>query len=414
MKLSRPLTFIPSVSLAPVAMATLLMLTTQAQARIGGTPLSFSISQVFTHDSNIERRVDEEATSDTISTTQVGATLDKDYGRQNYKVDVGASVNRFQKLDKYNNNGINIDLSFSTELGSSSKVTLKHTRTRSLQDFDVQGTDERRKDVNTETLSSIEGEYGLAKQWQLLGRLESGKSAYNNTPGNKRTSVGRRIAIRYSPSDLLYFEGGFKDANYEYPNSVFFSTGQNIVGDEIGRQDLNFQTGWTVTGYSKLFAQLNLTDEKHAVTGTGRDYHGLTGGLTWQFTPRGKVGYSLNISHDTNDSGGYATSSNTSVRDKINTSLGGSALWSYTSKVKLSLGLDLVQSKEFEQQSSGTITADDSQTSLLSQVRLGASYIMDRSKSFNCGLTLIHREKPLFTNAYNSTSTNCSATFSME
>ncbi len=412
MKSSLTLTFIPSVRLAPVAVAILLMGASQAQARIGGTPLSFSISQMFTHDTNIERK--EVAESDTISTTQAGLSIDKDYGRQTYKANVGTSINRFQKKDKYNNTGVNIDLSFSTELGASSKLTLTHLRTRSLQDFDVQGTDIRAKDVNTETLSRIQGEYGLAKKWQLVGSLETGKSSYQNTADNLRTSIGRRIAIRFSPTDLLYFEGGFKDSNYKFPNTEIFSSGFTIKGDEIGRQDLNFQTGWTVTGYSKLLAQLNWTDEKHAVIGTGRDYQGLTGALSWQFTPRGKVGYSLNISHDTNDSGGNATSSRTFVRDKINTTLGGSALWGFTNKLKFSLGMDLIQSQEFEQQSSGTLIATDSKTSLRRQLKLIASYTMDRSMSFNCGLTQIHRSQSLFTNAYNSTSTNCSGTFSME
>jgi hypothetical protein len=414
MKTTHPLHDFASPKLVPSTVGALLMVALQAHAGILGTPLSLTLSQTFIHDSNFERL--ENGRGDTVSTTEVKVGLDKNYGRQSYQADVAVNTTRFQKLSQYNNNGFDLSLKFNSDVASASRISVNHARSRSLQEFDVQGIDDRRKEVTTYISTSLEVQHGLYSRWYLIGSLDVSKADYESSQANARSSKGGRVGVRFSPTDLLIFEMGLRKTTTDYPYSTLFdSAGNAKIGDEISRVDLDFQSGLVLTGYSKLRAQVNWTQETHDSVDTARDFNGLTGSLAWDFTPHGKVGYSLKFSRDTNDGGGFSSASRTSIRNKLITNLGATASWSASSKLNVSGGVDWQHMKEDELQFSSIsgASAQDSASGVRRQLRLNAVYEMNRSLSLGCGLTNARRTPSLFSRGYVSTSSNCAAYFSM-
>lgn len=392
-----------------------------AQARIAGTPFSLTVSQAVTHDSNVERYAQGRA--DTVSTTSVAVGFDKEYGRQTYSAAVQGSIQRYKNLEVYDNDGFDIALAFSSGIGQTGKVSLNHSSTRSLQSFADQdiATGTRQRRVETVTTTRATGLYGLYSQWQLVANLDRGRRQYSNSDAELNTSVGGRLGVRYSPSDLLYFEGGVGRSRVDYQNLVLFAStpAKRSVGDEITRTDFDFTTGWALTGFSSFRSQIRWTQERHnskeagKPDDTARNYDGLTGDVSWSYSPRGKMSYAVRLIRDTNSSGGVSTLLGSSVRDRVTTSLSANALWNATYKVKVRGGLSASWLKEEESQDLGVITIKDSSDGTLYSATLTATYDFDRSWSVGCQLAYSERSRTTFNTGYTSNSVACNGSLSL-
>lgn len=391
-----------------------------AHAGIGETPFSLTLSQAFMHDSNIEKT--EGGRSDNLAISSVALSLDKDYGRQSYSAALQGIIQRYQDLTIYNNNGFEASLRASSEVGRSSSVELVHRSSQKLQPFEFQGNGQRVKQTLTDNATNINAYHGLYGRWKLIGNLAFTNIDYDRSRAESRDSRGVRVGVRYSPTDLLYFESGLRRTQTDYDAlQVFTGPTSFYIGDRVKRTDLDFQSSWVITGLSNLYGQINWTDEKHESLATGqpgdpaRDYQGVTGSLTWNYTPRGKLSYSLRFSRDTNNSGGFSSRTTTTTQDRLNTSLNLNAKWQMTHKIAVRTGVGLQRIEEDEQQRfAGGAPLTESSSGTRQEVFLSADYDLSRSWSFSCALSNTDRDRTIFNSGYQSRSVTCSGNFLMD
>lgn len=392
---------------------------TAAHAGIGGTPFSLTLGQEIAHDSNMERIA--QGRGDTKSTTSVTMGFDKSYGRQTVSAAIQGAIERYKQLTIYDNDSYDVALMFETGLGRSSRLTIDQTNTRSLQSFDDLNSDDRSRNVITGQQTTITGVHGLYGDWQLIGTIDRTKYSFERSQEDDRTSLGFRAAVRYVPTDLLNFEVGVRRTKFEYEKLVLFrSQPSETVGDEVNRTDIDFQTNWTITGLSQLNARLNWTSEKHdsmdssKPDDSSRDYNGLTGSLSWSYTPRGKVSYAVQLSRDTNNSGGYSTASSTTVKNRLNTDLTVSASWVPTAKVKVTGRAGVMQLEEEEKLDLGIVQLGDKATGTRSYGSLGVIYKFDRHWQAGCTFTGSERSRTIFSSGYSSKLLSCSGSLVMD
>jgi len=402
-----------------VGIASSLLISGVAHAGIGMTPFSLSLSQGFSHDSNVER-VDG-GRADTVSVTSVTAGLEKQYGRQTYSAAVTGLIQRFQDLSVYNNDGFTAEMAFASELGDRSRVNASFLRSRSLQDFENRSGVADGKRVVTNSNLSLRFEHGLIAQWKVMGDVGYSAADYDKAAEENRTSRSLRLGVRHSPSDLLYYETGLRHTMSDFPNRrVLQGTLGEAVGEQINRWDVDFQAGLTMTGLSQLTARLNLTKEKQdtkdasKLDDPARDFSGVTGSLAWSYTPRGKLSYLVSLSRDTNNSGGFTSTTYTSLRDKLNTSLDLTALWRLTQKLSVrgNAGVTFIEEEERLQLDGDDLSEDSSGTR--GKASLSLKYELDRNWEVSCEVVRTERTRTVFNSGFSSNLYSCSGTFLMD
>ncbi|HEX5374015.1 MAG TPA: hypothetical protein VFW84_14910 [Aquabacterium sp.] len=394
---------------------TLLMLSSVMPAR-AETPLSLSVSETLTYDSNILRD-NQRKRRDVVSSTGVQIGFDKSYGRQTYTATAAAQVQRYKNSKEYDNDGYDISLGFSTEIGKDGSLQIQHDRSQSLQDFGDQGR-VRDKIVIDSNSTTVSGRYGLYGRWSLTGSFDQNDVAYTEPYDyQNKSSRGVRVGLRYNPSDLLYFDGGLKRTVSDYPKYPLFSG--LTEGDRVKRLDLDLRSGWTVTGFSNLTAQVSWTQEKHEtldarfVDDDRRDFNGLTGRLNWNFSPAGKTSYAVALDRDTNNAGGSSGLFSSYAQNRLTTGLVLNATWRPTAKISVVGGFNVRWFEEEQRDLDGAAPTQSLKGNYQS-LSLKLNYSPTRNLGFTCSLMAYDRTETVFANAYSGETASCSASFSID
>lgn len=388
------------------------------------SPLGLALSETLTYDTNILKD-DSRKSSDTVASTAVKVFLDKDYGRQNYRASVTGILQRYKNLEDYDNDGYNIDLGFSSQLAANGLVEVEHSRAQTLQDLSGQGLT-RFKETLKSTNTAVNGRYGLYGKWGLSGTVSHDTLGYDVQATQDQVVNGARVGVRYSPTDLLFFDLGVRKSTAEYEDYlVTYINDDGLLdrqyGEEVRRTDLSLISRWIVTGYSSLDAQLNLTRERYQKD-DARDFSGWTGRANWRFTPRGKISYALAIDRDTNNSGGstaiqYANilgqvipiGAGQTAQRRLSTGIYGSATWQATSKISANASLTYRRLEDAR-----INVGNGEQESLSGNYRamaVGLTYTPKRYLSFDCKVNSYKRDGTVLAVGYSGESLACSATF---
>lgn len=379
------------------------------------TPLSLSITQQLTYDSNILKD-NLNKYRDAKSTTGVRVGFNKDYGRQNYQVSATAVTNKYKNTKEYDNDGYNMVFGVSSYLASNFYASANHTRVSQLQSPEDQSGARYRETIESES-TQLSLRYGLYGRWSVDGSLDNSKANYDRVKFYNRKSDGVRFGLRYSPTDLLYFDFGAKKSKIDYPNYPLVG----IVGDEVKRSDVDLSSRWVVTGYSSLNARIAWTQEKHP-NDKRRDFNGLTGSLSWDYTPSGKMTYSVGIDRDTNNAGGSTYGylglvPSYSSQNRLTTGVRLGAAWKPTSK--LSVSSNLVY-KQIEEDVRDAIIRDEQviqEGSLKGAYRsldIGANYQFLTSTSVGCTVRQYERRNSLFSRDYSGEEVTCNLVFAID
>lgn len=389
--------------LALVAGVTLALGAGQTRA---DTPLSLTVSQTLTYESNVLRD-NARKYRDLVSTTGAKIDFNKDYGRQNYRASLLGSLNRYKNTKGYDNDGFNVSLGFSTTLADDWFMSLSHNQVRQLQPFTDQGLT-RNKEITDSASSSLYLQYGGAKKISPTFAFTHSKTTYDVFDFQDKSSNYARLGLRYSPSDLLYFEGGVARADTDSPKLGVLRG--FVLGDPVKRTDVDISSRWVVTGFSRLNTRLAWTDEKHA-NDPLRDYKGLTWRATWGFTPAGKVSYSITADRDTNNAGGADNLNFTTRQNKVTTSLAGAANWSITSKISANASVAWKRYQEDldEANFQGVPTQSRRDKARYLGMGLGLTYAPTRHSSLSCELNVYDRTQSVFSRAYDGESVECTA-----
>lgn len=380
------------------------------------TPLSLVVSQTLTYDSNILRD-NERKRRDLVSSTGVQIGFDKAYGRQNYSASVLAQTQRYKNSKEYDNDGYEVGLGFSTEIGRDGLLNIRHDRSQSLQDFGDQGRVRDRIVIDSNS-TSVSGRYGLYGRWSLTGSVDNSETSYTEPYDYQdKRSKGVRLGVRYSPSDLLYFDGGLKRTVSDYPQYPLFSG--LTRGDRVKRLDLDLLSGWTVTGYSNLTAQMSWTQERHEtldaifVDDERRNFTGLTGRLNWSFSPAGKTSYALAVDRDTNNAGGSSGLFSSYAQNRLTTGLVFNATWRPTAKISVVGGLNVRWYEEEQRDLDGAMSLQSLKGHYQS-LSLKLNYSPTRNWGLSCSLMSYERTETVFSSAYSGETATCSVSFAID
>lgn len=379
-------------------------------------PLYLTLSQSLTRDSNLLRD-NANRRRDTISTTTVAAGLNKAYGRQNYRVSASTSRNAYSDNSQFDNDGYAVSAEVASEVGSNFKVTLNASASQFLPNFEDQVN---RSVRNTERgrQASIDVRYGLYGRWSVNAGSSYSKVDFQANTTENKTSQSMFAGVRYLPSDLAYIGLTLYRTDTDVPNRRL--VGVTSPGETIERNSLSVDTVWQVTGFSRLSARMAATSEKHPQD-RRRDFNGLTGSASWNFTPAGKVSYALNWVRDTSNEGGgtlgvigsnsvYATS------NRLTNSLSATAIWQATSKIKLNVGYTLAEYKEDAGRVLDGVSplSNNEQTGRYNALSLGAAYQPIRSVGLGCDVQRYDRTQSVFSRAYDGNSVACRASFTID
>ena len=390
------------------------------------TPLSLVVSENLTYESNLLRNNDLKS-RDVVSATGVQVGFNKAYGRQTYSAAGTVVATRYKNLKLYDNDGYNLALGFTTQIASNWYVSLDHNRVNQLQNFQDQGLNRYREPIKSQQTRAF-AQYGLYGRWSLNGELNSSKVSYEVLSLNNRSADGAKVGVRYSPTDLLYFDVGLRQTDSHLPN---YRVGlASADGERIKQQSLEFSTRWIVTGYSNFDGRVGWSRERYTMD-EQRNFNGLTGYVSWNYTPAGKMAYSLALDRDTNNSGGSTTSSinlsqltgtlGFNSQKRVSTGLSLRATYSATAKISLTASGSYRRIEEESRlrtedlfggstlSSTGTKSAGSYRT-----FNIGANYQLFRSTRLGCSWEKYDRSASVFSREFSGDSVNCNAVFTMD
>jgi hypothetical protein len=391
--------------------AALLLSGVWAFAAQAETPISLTFSETLSYDSNVLRNNNNKY-RDFYSATGANVSFNKDYGRQNYSASGQVVAYRYKNTDLYNNDGFNLSLGFSTTISTDWLLSLKHSRTRQLQPAGEQGTT-RYKEIVSQQSSKAYLQYGLHGKWSVNGEVSQAKLGYDTFDAGDKDTTRARVGLRFSPTDLLYFDGGVSKTMSDSPNEALR---QAETSDKVDRTDADMNVQWIVTGYSSLNGRLAWTREAHPHD-TLRNFHGLTGGMSWNYSPAGKVTYNVGLERDTNNSGGQSLLFGLAqqTRNQVMTGVSTTATWAATSKISATAGLSIKQYKE-KQDRSGLFVdnTSESRSGLYRSLSMGVSYSPTRYSTLSCDIETYKRNSSLFSVAFDGQSLSCSAAIKID
>lgn len=388
-----------ALTLMSLALATLVPVIAHAEE----WPVSLALSQTLTRDSNVLRD-NNNRYADSISSTGLRVSFDKSYGRQRYVASITGVRNRYDKTDEYNNDGFESSAQVSSEFGSNFFGLAGFSASRQLQKPEDQQGSRFKETVSSRNIK-LYGQYGL------FGRLSANVSGnfdeakYDRATFNDKDSRSIRAGIRFSPSDLLFFDAGYRNGRVDYLNQT-----ANVVD----RDDLDLTSQWVVTGFSRLSARLAFTDERSQID-PRRDFSGLTGSLDWTLTPPGKMSYVFSASRDTNNAGGqsFGNTGFFTSRNFLTNKLSARANWAATGKISVTAGLGY-QGYELERDSNLPGGFDRNDKSSFKTVDLGFGYQYSRALALQCRLERYDRSQSIESPEFDGQEFSCTGTFFIE
>ncbi len=364
------------------------------------SPYYFGASQTFTHDSNLFRLpggaalpVGAVSRSDTISTTSLLAGLDQPIGRQRLFGDVAVRYNRFADNDQLDNTGYGIGLGIDWATINQLSGTVSYTASQTLSSFadGVGSITEPNKERSQQFLARgrLGGESLLAAEATYIFRKRDYSATTPAAQANEFDQNSLGLGLLYKPSGLLTLGAGVRHTRGSF----------DALADDFDRNDLDLTAVWVPTGLSKVAARLSYSKEDHDVT-TIRDFSGVTGSLTWEYKPTGKLTFITDLIRDTGAEASFDgyTFNNTNPagnNSQITSAARVRAHWDATAKIGVDAGARYARRK--------LLGGGDDKTGTLT---LAANYLATRNILLGCQLGY---EKRGGATSYTANTAGCSA-----
>jgi hypothetical protein len=364
------------------------------------SPYYIGASQAFTHDSNLFRLADGAtlpvgavSRSDTISTTSLLAGINQPIGRQRLFGDVAIRHNRFADNDQLDNTGYGVGLGIDWATVNQLSGTVSYTASQTLSSFadGVGSITEPNKERSQQFLARgrLGGESLLAVEATYIFRKRDYSATTPAAQANEFDQNSLGLGLLYRPSGLLTLGAGVRHTRGSF----------DAAADDFDRNDLDLTAVWVPTGLSKVAARLSYSKEDHDVT-TIRDFSGVTGSLTWEYKPTGKLTFITDLIRDTGAEASFDgyTFNNTNPagnNSQITSAARLRAHWDATAKIGVDAGARYARRK--------LLGGGDDKTGTLT---LAANYLAMRNIMLGCQLG---HEKRGGATSYTANTAGCSA-----
>lgn len=384
-------------------------------------PFSVTASETVSYDNNYLRSGTSRQ-SELISSTALTVGLDKSYGRQRYQASATGTAQRNRNFKRFSNDGYAVSASLSSSIGGNSYGALAAQLGRSLQNPDEQTGVRLAQNVTTRSASAFLL-HGLYSRLGGSVNLQTSKAIYSLQSQQDKEQVGGRVGLRYNPSDRVSFDLGYKRSDVELINL-------NTAARKVNRSDIDLTTTWFVSGYTNLRGAVALSRERRPGT-QGFDFDGVTGSLTWDFTPGGRTSYGVTISRDTSNAGqGTAISVQSDAstvasftnptQNLLTNSISASVRYSLTSKVNLSAGMGYSRYSNVLNATGNSlvqltdISGFEKANVDTASITAGFSFSPLRLLSMGCNLQAYTRSKSRLSPSYSGESLGCSASLTLD
>ena len=342
--------------LSPVAaLLALVAVQQQAQAQASDpNPYYIGISQSFTRDSNAGRvpsYVPEQ--SQIVSSTGLNAGINQPFGRQRLRVDASVSNNRYSENSGLNNTGygLNANLDWSTIERLSGSLTYSNSERQAnfFSPFSPNTTE--RNSQKSEELAAkflLGGVTILSFTGELSHRKLGNSSPFYLNQEYSQTAGG--VGVRYRVSGALDAGVALRMSSGNYPN--FQAVPGGFSGDDVKRRDLDLNATWVPTGLTTVSTRISLSKQTHSLAAV-RDFSGLTGTVSVQHKPAGRVSYAASISRDTGTENSFQSRlgafgervETLADSSQVNTTAQLTASYELTAKIQANLSASMVTSQ---------------------------------------------------------------------
>ena len=260
------------------------------------TPLSLTLSQGFTRDSNFTKD-DTNKVGDTISTTAAQVSLNKAYGRQNYQAGLKLSKQQHAHFKDLNFDGKDANAALSTEVARNWLLSANGVYADTLNPVQNNGlTGGVEKNVKKYRDGGFSAQYGNGGTWAVAGSIDANKQSYSSIAQQGQNANQRTTGLKaiYFVSDALQYSLGARRVVTKYE--------LNTTYDQVIDRNIDLSTQLQITGLTNLRATLTRratsyvpTDPSVVLPNNG----GWTGDFNWQYTPHGIASYNLGFSRTT-------------------------------------------------------------------------------------------------------------------
>ncbi|NMF98535.1 hypothetical protein GPA27_14190 [Aromatoleum toluolicum] len=264
-----------------------------------GDAHGLTISHELVRDDNLFRMPDDtrpvidgrvRQRSDTVNVTALSATFDRTYGRQRLVGELGITRNDYLEFNHLDFTAKNCRGTWLWGFGKQWSGTVTTEQSESLRSFADRGTTTR--SVNTYRRHAADARYRLDPRWAVGVGWVHADSRYDEprSSGSEYVEDAFEALAHYrSPTDstLTFVARG---ATGRYPGRERSET--SMTGYE--QRDLLLRANWMASGHSRISGNIGYTWREYPHV-SEKNFSGLTGRLTHDWTPSGKVGLGVTV-----------------------------------------------------------------------------------------------------------------------
>lgn len=430
----------PSKTLLALSLAALGL-----QAHAENVPLSLTVSETLSRDSNLFRvSPDQYSIADTVSSTGLKLALDKSYGRQRYTASLGTAINRYFDDKQLDNTSYDLSFGTSSEFADKGLFQLSGSATQNLARFDVANQNSANDTKNTQRNSQVNaqfsyGGYGALNPYVSISHFQQGFTSTNsNYQATNQNTYG--LGTSYAIVPQLSVGTGIRltRGTINYDDGL----GGEVI-DNLKRRDIDLYSNWIATGLSTFYARISSTHEKDRydpnpnISLTDANSNSLTGEIKWNYTPQGRISYTLDITRDKGNVGRNSdlissptavngdvinSAKSTNENNRLSNIINGRIDFELTHKIKLNTSLSYTR-YHLDQSTGGTSIingntqsidgASASEKSRYTIYSIGGQYEFARWANLYCDIKRIKRTRDAEYTPFNSTVTACTGQFNI-
>ena len=397
-------------------------------AAAGGTaradepsPYYIGVTQSVTHDSNVYRL--SNGSSDTFGSTGLVGGFNQSIGRQ--RIFAAANVRDNYYVREKTLNNISYGLSAGWDLQTVEKlsggVTVDANQALASYDNNSQAQPSTTRNIlKTQQL-------GARVRWggDAALNLDAGYSyshvSYSETPTSESTQNSVSLGGSYRVGPSLRLGSNLRLSRSVSPNAVLIAPGVFTENTTNGR-NLDLNASWQYSAQTGVNGRLSWTKQTNSGDG-GRDFSGLTGGVTATYAPTAKLSFSTSLNRDAGTNSSFFNLANSnagqpvrglSENSQTTDSLSLGASYAATAKIGVNAGLDYRRSKVVDQiVVAGAVVGND-HTDRTRSASLGANYAIARNWSLACNLAYVSRDVGgALPYAYSANTVGCTAQFTL-
>jgi Putative beta-barrel porin 2 len=384
------------------------------------SPYYIGASAAYTHTSNVFQEVNGRA--DSYWSTGLLAGFDQMLGRQHLYANGTAQANRYQNFDQLNNTSYGLSAGLDWATLERLTGSLRYNTNQALVNYAdanlIGPVDPSIKDLQKIKQASASIRWGSTPGLAIDGGFER-RSVRFSVPEDKRgyRQDVTRAGLQWGSSELLTLGIGARFTKGDYPTATItplvleIPPSPGLPGspridatfgpDESKRRDIDFTAKWVPSGSSTVNGRISLTRETHSQP-TIPEFSGVTGALSLDYKPGGRVAYKASVSRDTVSETAFADLPDgaRSVRgsnDRLATALSLGAVYELTAKIALNANF------KYDNAAISNVGGGDSNTATY-QYAFGANWQPTRYLGVACNISQETRSSD-----YRALVTGCSA-----